>query len=190
MLWKNPPAAEGWMALVAVSGENLRGVRPRDWTPALFEKMMSALPEKGGRVAPELYCYCRLLDQRDEESALVHLENCLAASAKAVPTARQMLYLEAAAACAFYRHNAAHARVWRERALKLGKLESGASSSAAIAMCEGRYGDALREIEVARQYILKRNPGAGLALLALERLGEREEECHQAIGNVASAVGA
>jgi hypothetical protein len=191
MLLRNPGQAEAWMALIAVNAENLTGVRPRDWTASLAETMMSSPQQNSAAVVPELFCYCRLLDQGDEETALAHLENCLASSVKPGSKIRQTLYLEAASATAFYRHNAAHARIWRERAIHLGKPEFGASSSAAIAICEGRYEDALREIEEARKYISKRNPGSGLAILALEKLDGREQECRAAIANgAANAAGA
>jgi len=191
MLLRNPGQAEAWMALIAVNAENITGVRPRDWTASLVEKMMSAPLQNSAAVVPELLCYCRLLDQGHEESALTHLENCLASSEKAGAKIRQTLYLEAAGAVAFHRHNAGHARTWQERAIRLGQPESRAGSSAAISICEGRYADALREIEEARQYIAKRNPGAGIAILALERLDRREQECRAAIANgAANAAGA
>jgi hypothetical protein len=190
MFWRAPGEAKAWIALVAVSAENLRGVRPREWTRSLVEEIDTP-GEKGRSLQAGLLLYCRCWDESDFEGALQQLENCLAASTRAGKMMRQVLYLEAAVASAFHRHSAAQARTWRERACKLGRLRAGAGSAAAIAMCEGRYEDALKDIDTARHYILKRNPGSGLSIFAREQLDWREQECRAAIASgAANAAGA
>ncbi|HVW09387.1 MAG TPA: hypothetical protein VHC90_12435 [Bryobacteraceae bacterium] len=192
MFWRHPDETESWVALVAVNAENLRGVRPRDWMPSLAGKM-SARDPKDRSIQAELFLYCRCWDEGDFEGALQHLETCLALSGRAGKGVRKALFFEAAAASAFRRRDAAHARTWRERAEKLGKFSAvpGAGSAAAVAMCEGRYEDALREIEEARRVILRRNPGSGVAVFAREQLNAHESECRRALaGSAASSAGA
>ena len=185
MFWRGPDETKAWMALVAVSAENLRGVRPRDWTRSLAEGIDTP-GEEGPSIQAGLFLYCRCWDEGDFDGALRHLENCLVASQRAGKLVRQAVYLEAAVASAFRRHDAVQARTWRDRALKLGRLRSGAASAAAIAMCEGRYGDALTDIEEARRYILKRSPGSGGSIFAREQLDRREQECRAAMADGAA----
>jgi hypothetical protein len=190
MFWRAPGEAKAWIALVAVSAENLRGVRPRDWTRSLVEEIDTP-GEKGRSIQAGLLLYCRCWDEGDVDGAVQHLEDCLAASKRAGKMMRQALYLEAATVSAFRRQSVAQARTWRERARNLGELRAGAGSAAAIAICEGRYEDALKDIDTARQYILKRNPGSGLSIFVREQLDLREEQCRAAIANgAANAAGA
>jgi hypothetical protein len=190
MFWRTPGEAKTWIALVAVSAENLRGVRPRDWTRSLVEEITTS-DEKQRNIQAGLLLYCRCLDESDYHGALQHLENCLAASGRAGKAVRKAVYLEAAIASAYHRQGVAQARIWRDRARKMGKLRAGADGAGTIAMCEGRYEDALRHFAATRQFILKRNPGSGLSIFVREQLDRREQECRAAIANgAANAAGA
>ncbi len=183
MLLKDPQSARAWMAAVAVQAENARGLLPHEWDALLVEQMLAASQKGGESVFRELMAYFRALDLNDEVSAFAHLELTLAASAKAGKAVRQALYFEAAETTALLKHNAANARVWRDRALKLRKPESGACVDGAIAIAEGRFEDALREIEKARAFLVKRKLDSGLARFAHQRLNERERECRAALSS-------
>jgi hypothetical protein len=190
MLLRQPDEARAWMAAVAVQAENANGVRPREWDSTLVEGMMSVAQPGAGRIFPELMAYYRNLDERNESAALEHLESALAASAKSGKGVRQVLFFEAAEVNALLTRNSVNACKWRERALKLRKPQSGACADGAIAMCEGRFEDALRDIAAARAFIVKKKADSGLARFAKERLDERERACQDALCKPASSASA
>lgn len=121
--------------------------------------------------------YFRRLDQGREEEALSHLENALARSARVGRVWQHVLYLEAASASACLRKQGAQARTWLERSAKLRKPDSPAPVEAGIAMCEGRYDDAVRHWEAAEAYAVKRKLDSGLARFAREKWAEHAREC-------------
>ncbi len=131
--------------------------------------------------------YYRSLGEGNEPEACGHLENALAASGKSGRMIRQTLFFEAAEVNALIRHSAANAHIWRERALKLRKPETSARVDGAIAMSEGRYDDALRDIAEARAYLVKLKLDSGLARFAKERLDQREFVCKESRQTTASA---
>lgn len=177
-LWTKPERAKGWMALVAIQSESMRGVRPRDWDATLTAQMLAS-----PSVWAQLMGYYRHLDENDEDAALDCLEAALVASASSGKPVRQILYLEAAEVCALIRHNPTKARTWRERALKLRKPESVACTDGAIAMSEGRFEDALGDIARTREFAARRKLGSGNGLMrsAMDRLDARESVCREEI---------
>ncbi len=181
MLFKRPAQARVWMTTGAVGTENVKGIRPREWDSAMVARMLADGPEGGAMIWPQLMAYYRRLDEGDEAAARVHLERALAASAKSGKAIRQLLYLEAAEVNALMSGNATKARTWRERALKLRKPESMACVDGSIAMCEGRYDDAIRDIAAARAFMVKRKVDSGLARFAHERLNDRQRRCEEAL---------
>ena len=181
MLLKHPGAARAWMAAASVGTDNAKGVRPREWDPEMVEQMLAEVPDGSAKIGPELMAYYRRLDERNEPAAREHLENALAASAKSGKAVRQALFLEAAEVNALMTGNATKARTWRDRALRLRKPESIACVDGAIAMCEGRYDDAIRDIAAARAFMTKRKLDSGLARFAHERLNDRERRCEEAM---------
>jgi len=50
-----------------------------------------------------------------------------------------------------------------------------------IAMCEGRFEDAIQDIAAARAFMAKRQADSGLARFAKERLNDRERRCREAL---------
>jgi len=180
MLLRRPEQSRAWMAAVAVQAESANGTRPRDWDREMVEQMLAETVAGSGRIFPQLMACYRRLDEGNECAAMEHLESALAASAQSGKVVRQLLFLEAAEVNALMKHNAAHARVWRERALKLRKPESIACADGSIAMAEGRWADAIRDIASARAFIENRKLDSGLARFAKERLGERERLCEEA----------
>jgi hypothetical protein len=181
MLLKHPGQAMAWMAAVAIQAENIRGIRPRDWDPDMFARMMSTPQPGGGRIFPELMAYLRSLEEGDDTSACVHLENAIGASERVGKVIQQALYFEAAELNAMLKHNAPNARVWLARALKLRKPESSACAESTVAIAEGRYEDALTKIDAARAYLVKRKQDSGTARFAHERLNQRESLCKEAL---------
>ncbi len=181
MLCTRPEQARAWMAAVAVQAENNRGVRPREWNAALVTQMLAADQPTGGQVFPQLLAYYRALDEGNEEAAFQHVENALAASGQAGKPVRQALYLEATEANALLRKNAGNAKIWLERAIKLRKPECGDCAAGAVAICEGRFEDALADIGKTRKFLARMKVNSGLGLFAEERLDERERLCREAI---------
>jgi hypothetical protein len=181
MLLAQPDRSISWMAAVAVQAENVRGVRPRDWDPALVEQMLASPGQGSEQLFPHLMAFFRCLDQRRESVAMDHLEKALSVSGRSGRAVRQVLFLQAAEVCALLKNNAGHARTWRDRALKLRKPELLACTDSAIAMCESRYDDALRDIATTRAFLLKRKLDSGLARFSHEWLDERERVCRNAM---------
>ena len=179
MLLRRPEDAGVWMASVAVSAENIQGVRPREWDPVLVDRMLRA--EGAGEVFPSLMGYYRALDEQNIPAALKHLETALALSARSGLAVRQALFFEAAEANALLKADAGHAREWLSRAVKLRKTKSKACAESAVAIGDGRFADALRDIAAARALIAKSRQRSGLAIFANERLDERERYCREAL---------
>jgi hypothetical protein len=181
MLIRQHGETRAWMAAVAIQAENLNGVLPRDWDSALVDQMLAVAQPGSGRIFPDLMAYYRRLDERNEPAAREHLESALRESAKSGNAVRQLLFFEAAEVNALMTGSAANARTWLDRGLKLRKPESRTCVDGAIAMCEGRHGDAIRDIAATRAFILKRKQGSGLARFAQERLNDRERRCEDAL---------
>ncbi len=103
----------------------------------------------------KLLAYYRSADQRDQETAVRHLEGALASVSRtgsklSVGLVSWTRSGQAPGA------GATHARVWLEPAInadKDQKIESTDASEAAIAMAEQRYDDALRHWAAARDRI-------------------------------------
>ena len=180
MLLRRPDETRAWTAAVAIQAENSNGVLPRYWDSALVDQMLAAPQPGSGRIFPDLMAYYRRLDEGNEPAAREHLESALRESAKSGKAVRQLLFFEAAEVNALMAGNVANARTWLDRGLKLRKPESRTCVDGAIAMCEGRYDDALRDIAATRAFILKRKQGSGLARFALERLEDRDRRCEEA----------
>ena len=161
------------MAVVMVQAQDANGVRPRDWDADLVRQILAGPPTDNEQPWRQLLASLRCSD----EGCLQHLETALASSASCGKAVRQALFLTAACDCARVRGDAARARAWRERALKLRKPESASSTDAAIAMCEGRYEDALRDNAAARAWLAKRKVDSGIARMAREQLDRMERDC-------------
>ena len=191
-LWEllgHPDRAQSWIALIAMTSEDQRGVRPRDWDPELVERVLATGPAAKEYPYIELLMFYRLLDQGDEAAAAGHLENALSASAQGGKVIRHCCYLEASGASASIRKNAGNARIWFERARKVRKPIISDSAKAPIAICEERYEDALKHIEATRKAYKRRRLDSGLARFALELLDQSEANCRSAVTQGAVASG-
>ena len=171
-----PDRAWSWIALLAIQTENGNGLRPREWSPKPFEQILTVDPSAGEYLYCQLLAYNRRLDEGEEDGALEHLENLLAGSARA-GSVRQPLFLEAASASAMTRKNAAHARIWRDRACKVRKPESFDAVDAAIAMCEGRFEQAAQHWEAARAHLARKKLDSGQIRFITERWDNYEADC-------------
>ncbi len=170
-----------WNALLTLQTAETTGALPRDWDAQAMEYLHNTNPEDAAYSHYQLLAYCRALDQGKENEAAMYLENALRKSAKSSRATRHLLYLEAASTSALYRKNAQQARIWLRRASKLRKPESPHAVEAAIAMCEGRYGEALEHLAQAREFLIRRRLDSGLARFAKEKWAERERQCREAI---------
>lgn len=92
---------------------------------------------------------------------------------------RQIFFLESAFASARHRKNAAQARVWLERATKLQKPKSVNSVEAEIALCEGRYEEAIQFNQKAREFVGRVNLTSGLSRLGMESLNEQRKRAEE-----------
>ena len=169
------------MAVLALQTSEAEGVRPRDWDPETFRLTLMNNGSEAENCQRNLMAYYRCVDQGDELSALNYLESCLACSAKMSPQVRMCVFLETACAVAVFRHSAANARIWWERARKAGKPPSTSSLEAVMAMAEERYEDALSHFAAARAFVEKRRLDSGLARFAQAKRAEYEEQCRTAL---------
>jgi len=178
LLWRRPAEAHAWIALVMLLAEETNGVLPRDWTPELMSLALTSAPELA---YVQLLAYCRSLDLGDQEPASIHLEAALANCAHGGRALRHAIFLNAASASVEHRRNVPQARTWITRASRLRKPETTASIEADIAQCEGRYADALNQIQEMRAFLDRRKLDSGLARFARQRLDRIERECRNAL---------
>ncbi|MCU1274690.1 MAG: cytolysin immunity CylI protein [Bryobacterales bacterium] len=184
-LWqliRYPERARSWIALLTLQTEEAKGLRPHEWNPQLFEQILTVDATANEYLYCQLMAFYRRLDEGREAGALEHLENALVRSAGVGKPLRHALFLEAASASANIRKQAAQARSWRERACKLRKPESLDVVDAGIAMCEGRYEEAVQHWEAARAHIVRRRLDSGLIRFAKEKWAEYEAACRTACG--------
>ena len=181
LLLCHPERALSWMALLALQTEEAKGLRPREWDPELVRHALAV--ETGANEYPycQLMAYYRRLDEGEESTALEHLENALARSVVAGKLVRQLLFLEAASANANIRKQVPQARDWCRRARKLRKAKSLDVIEAGIAMCEGRYGEALKFWGAARAKVARRKLDSGIVRFANEKWAEYEAVCRTAV---------
>jgi hypothetical protein len=169
-----------WIALLGLQTEDANGVVPRNWDSQLVTGALMTKPNQGEYAYAQLLALYRFADLEDELTALVHLENALSSPPRAKPL-QQAIFLEAASVSAITRKNPGQARIWLDRALKLGKPPSAESTRAAIAMSEGRYADAISHFGAARSFMERRKLDSGLARFAKERIAVMEGECRAAL---------
>jgi hypothetical protein len=181
-LLRYPERAHSWIALLDIQTEEAKGVRPHEWRLQTFKQILAIDASANEFLYCQLLAYYRRLDEGREVEALGHLENALAKSANAQVALRQALFLEAACSSAIIRMQASQAHSWRERACKLRKPESLDVVDAAIAMCEGRYQEAVPLWETARARVVRRKLDSGLIRFAKDKWAEYEAVCRAAEG--------
>jgi hypothetical protein len=186
-LLRNPDRARRWMAVVALQAENMNGVRPRDWSAEVMEQALESADSEPYYAAVQLLAASRSMDQGDQDSALQHLENALAApSGNTQKSVLHACYLEASAMSAKERRNAAQARVWMDRAAALkapSRPAQTAGVKARLAMAEGRFAEALDHWARFRDLIQKKLFDSGTARFAKDNIAEAESECRAALAN-------
>ncbi|HWF08438.1 MAG TPA: hypothetical protein VG297_08235 [Bryobacteraceae bacterium] len=179
-LWqflRHPDQARQVMGLLGVQSEEAKGVRPRDWSPALFDAMMLVDRSSATWSWCNLMASYRGFDAGAGDKALEYLERALAESGRAGKPMRHALFLEAACSSAVWRKDAGHAREWLRRACKEHKPRSTEAAEAAIAMREERYDDAIAHWERARAYVDKLRLDSGLIRFAKEKWTDLAAEC-------------
>jgi hypothetical protein len=188
MLLRNRDESRSWIALLQVMAEETKGVLPRDWDPELVALMLQNSPKAGDNAFRQLMAFYRRNDEGDQNAALVHLENALAASGNCGRALRNACFAEAAGSCAMLRGRPAAARTWVSRAAKLRKPISPHSIDAFLAHSDGRYADALKSWDAALAFLAKRKLGSGLARYAKGRMEEYREQCREALDRPAAAA--
>jgi len=181
-LLRYPERARCWMALLALQTENANGLRPHEWNRPMLEQILTTDASASEYLYSQLLVLYWKLDEGLEAEALEHLEILLAKSARVGKALRQALFVEAASASALIRKRAGQARVWRERACKLRKPESLDALDAGIAMCEGRYEEAVQHWEAAKAHVARRKLDSGLVRFATGKWAEFEAACIAARG--------
>ncbi len=180
-LLRDPTHASTWIALIEMTSEDVNGVRPRDWSNETFERILAVDPAAPEYPHCQLLAYYRASDRGLPDEQVQHLENALARSAEAGVLLRHALFLEAAWSSARIRNEAAHARVWLDRATRLRKPELRSVVEAVIELSEGRYQESLRHWEAANAYVERRGLDAGTIRAARERWAECEAVCRAAL---------
>jgi hypothetical protein len=180
-LISEPRQARAWIAVLAVQSQDARGVRPRDWHAHLFAEALMAEPGESIYVFSQVLAFYRCLDQGSDAEALTHLENALARSTKSGKPLRHALFLEAASASAILQRRPGQARIWLGRAGEVKRPEFQDSVLGAIAMCEGRYEESIKNWQAAKAYVDQRKLDSGLVRFAKERWSAHEATCLRAL---------
>lgn len=179
-LWQlihHPQQARRWIAVLALSSEETKGLRPREWNSELFNQILDVDPSASEYLYCHLFAYYRRIDEGREADALEHLEKVLATSARVGKPLRHALFLETAAASGIVRKSPKQARKWMERACKLRRPESTDAVDASIAMCEGRYEEAASHWKKAREHVVRKRLDSGLSRFAKEKWATYEAAC-------------
>jgi hypothetical protein len=179
-LWQlvhHPQQARRWVAILALSSEEAKGLRPREWNSEVFNQTLDVDSSASEYLHCQLFAYYRRLDEGREADALEHLERLLATSARAGKPLRQALFLEAASASSIIRKSPMQARVWLDCACKLRKPESTDAVDASIAMCEGRYEEAASHRKNARERVTRQRLDSGLNRFTKEKWAIYEAAC-------------
>ncbi len=185
-LVRHPARTRSWIALLEIQTQEANGLRPCDWDSKSFNEVLTADVSASEYLPCQLFAFYRRLDEGSDDVALQHLESLLAASARAGKPVRHILFLEAALASATIRKQATQAREWLERARNIQKPKSLHAVEAAIAICEGRYEDAARHWQAARERIVRLRLDSGLTRSALEGWAKQESICRASRGSAGS----
>ena len=166
------------MAVVALQAENMRGVRPREWTSETFEQALESVQSEQHYSAVQMLAAYRAADLGDDQRALQHLERALSVASQ--PAVTRWCYLEASVASAKHRRNPAQARIWLERASKVKttvRRDDTAGIQAQIAMAEGDYAGALQHWTRYRGLLERLRLDTGTARFGKEKISEAEAKC-------------
>lgn len=181
-LFRNPGWTRRWMAVVALQAENMRGVRPREWTSETFEQALESVQSEQHYSAVQMLAAYRAADLGDDQRALQHLERALSVASQ--PAVTRWCYLEASVASAKHRRNPAQARIWLERASKVKttvRRDDTAGIQAQIAMAEGDYAGALQHWTRYRGLLERLRLDTGTARFGKEKISEAEADCRIAL---------
>jgi hypothetical protein len=156
-----------FLSLLALQREIEKGVRPRDLPAAWLASARRARPQTRDFVHAQLLSFAAACDRQDQVAAAGHLERCLERISNAPPEIAAQLPVEAAVFHAWYRRDCSRAATWRDRAARPEALPplTRARLEAALACCELRFDDALREWEIGMRAIRDMPPSAQRDLL-------------------------
>jgi hypothetical protein len=162
-----------------LASQDAAGIRPRDQDPHLLSLALGTDPSTPEYGIACMSAFYRDVDLRDLNAALHQIEQALAAP-HVDSTQRCHIWFEAAWASAALRRDPHQARVWLERARKLGKLRYEESVEAEIARSEGHYIEAAEHFAASRAQLVKQKLKTGVTRLALEWYTAGEDECRAA----------
>lgn len=143
----------------------LGGMRPRDWSRDLVERMLALREHNADDLSANQLAYYYFLDGNDVERAGESLHLALEQSESYPPGFRTPLFLEAAYFQAFHAHDLAEAQAWWQEA-KGGDVEKQTwlRVEAALLLAEGRHAEAAAKAEAGLALIPDSwDPGGSLA---------------------------
>ena len=178
-LLRRPRQVQALAAVLDIQTQEAKGVRPRDWNQQQFEEMLTVDRSDRGYLFCQLFAYYRRIDENNEQAALENLENALARANGAGKALLYNLFTEAACASANIQGRSAQARVWLDRAAALRGQEPRHVVEASIAMCEGRYEDAIQSWAAAQERVKRLKVDSGLVRFAKEKWSGYEDACRE-----------
>jgi hypothetical protein len=139
LLLRGGPDAERHGATAALTGNSLRGTRPRDWPLSLLEAATSRPDGSAEDAAAAALAYHWALDRGDVDGAGAFLDRALAAQEQLPAVTRSALFLEAAYFTARHRGHAPTARAFLAQAKGSAFIEpyTRRRAEAAVLLAEG-----------------------------------------------------
>jgi hypothetical protein len=181
-LWRADPDGARELALIALAGESFAGIRPREWSEVWIRRAIEDTEDVHVRTAGRLVAYHHALDSGDVEAARAVL-GALLLELPAVPsTERSRVLLDAACFLAYHDRDPDRARAFLSQATG-GPMVSAHQrplANAALALAEGRAGDAMALAEHARA-ALARVPDRGEARAAADMVDAVMREARGAV---------
>jgi hypothetical protein len=188
LLLRRPKEARSAMAFMQVMAQEAKGVLPREWDAEVFETMMAGSISDASAAFRHLLAFYRRMDEGQEAEALRSLEQSLAASGLCGRAIRYACFMEAACSSGLLRRNADNARAWLADARKLRKPLTKSGVEAAIAVCEGRYADAIKHWDAALDFLARRKLDSGLARWGKNVIVFRRGQCQEALERAAGSA--
>jgi hypothetical protein len=163
-------AAERLAAVLYIVALDKQQIEPRDWPPALVEKMSIRVKDNTFLTSVLSVRYAVALDNGDPECLAEAIERALLVSNEIGPDAQRAFYVAASCFQGVCRNNVPLAEAWLESARKVKNTTSrkdwDSKALAAIALARGEHTQA-RELLIRFLTVLDRYPASGA--LAAER---------------------
>lgn len=149
-LWRGGAVGEQEAATVALMALSMKGERPRDWDPALIERVVV---ETGDAFAStgQILAYTHELDRGDVAAAHRYLTAVLSHWPRLAKMVQSWLAVEAAYFEAWHRHDVSAAQTWLEQVVDGPFLEKASRlrAEAAVSWRQGNRETAVQQINEA-----------------------------------------